>query len=156
MSILTKTEVRKSMNKVLRAISQNTRLEESKAVLEKLQCIPQYANAHTVAVFLSMKTEVETRPIMDDCSANGRSILVPKILSDSEFEFVRVDSSSSVDQMPLDKWGIPIPPFEDARRMVLHPEYAPDVIIVPGVAFDAKCHRLGHGKGYYGEIWKEE
>ena len=151
MSMLTKTEVRKSMNKVLRAIAQNTRLEESQAVLERLRRIPHYANAHTVAVFLSMKTEVETRPIMDDCSANDRCILVPKILSDSEFEFVRLDSASSVDQLPLDKWGIPIPPFEDAQRMVLHPEYAPDVIIVPGVAFDAQCHRLGHGKGYYGD-----
>ena len=150
MSVLTKPEIRKSMARILKSISPATRISQSENVLKMLQGIPAYRNAKKVALFLSMKTEVETRPIMDDCTENKRTILVPRIISDCEFELVMLESSATVDSLPLDKWGIPIPPLDDVHRMVLHPEFTPDVIIVPGVAFDAKCQRLGHGKGYYG------
>lgn len=150
MSVLTKSEVRISMTKILKSITPNARLSQSEHVLEMLRGIPAYLNAKNVALFLSMKTEVETRPIMDDCTQSKRTILVPRIISDCEFEFVMLDSAATVDSLPLDKWGIPIPPFDDVHRMLLHPEFTPDVIIVPGVAFDPHCQRLGHGKGYYG------
>lgn len=150
MSILTKPELRKSMNKILKTISQSSRMTQSNAILESLREIPEYQNARRVGVFLSMKNEVETRPILDDCTANQRSIVVPKITSDTEFEFVMLESSETIDSLPLDKWGIPIPVYDDVHRMLLHPEYTPEVIIVPGVAFDASCQRMGHGKGYYG------
>ena len=66
MSVLTKPEVRRSMAKILKSISPSARLSQSEHVLKILQGIPAYKNAKNVALFLSMKTEVETRPIMDD------------------------------------------------------------------------------------------
>ena len=97
-----------------------------------------------------MKTEVDTQYIMEDCFREGKNVLVPKIISDCEFELVSLSSQSEVEKLPKDKWGIPIPPFENNNRMIFHPEKTPEVILVPGVSFDAKCKRMGHGKGYYG------
>ena len=31
-----------------------------------------------------------------------------------------------------------------------------DVVVVPAMAFDKGCNRLGHGRGYYGEQQLEE
>lgn len=152
MSVSAKSELRKAMNKVLKALSANSRMEASSSIAVSLQNVPAYRNAKSVAVFLSMKTEVDTTPIMKYCSSQSKTLLVPKIISDCEFELVTLDSYESVDLLPKDKWGIPIPVYDDAHRMVEHPECTPDVIIVPGVAFDRRCQRMGHGKGYYGEI----
>ena len=154
MSYLTKQELRKSIRKVLRSISPEVRRYQSNNIFERLQQVLEYQRAKSVGLFLSMKTEVETRPIMEDCFSHGRTVVVPKIISDCEFEWVSLDSTSRLDSLPKDKWGIPIPEYNDANRLLLHPEFTPDVIIVPGVAFDAKCQRLGHGKGYYGRDWK--
>eukprot|EP00968_Pinguiococcus_pyrenoidosus_P010407 scaffold825_cov249-Pinguiococcus_pyrenoidosus.AAC.2 len=53
---------------------------------------------------------------------------------------------------PRNRWNIPEPVVEpDVDREQLLGRLAPllDVVVVPGVAFDRKCRRLGHGKGYY-------
>lgn len=60
-------------------------------------------------------------------------------------------------------WGIPTPPKSSISerencldRGISHEndEFGLDLIIVPGVAFDHSCRRLGHGKGYYDFFFK--
>ena len=150
MQALTKTEVRKAMNKILRNIALENRLSQSKLITSQISALKEFKDATSIAMYLSMKTEVDTEFIMEECFRSGKSVLVPKIISDCEFELVSLSSQSEVEGLPKDKWGIPIPPYEDSNRMIFHPEKTPEVILVPGVAFDANCKRMGHGKGYYG------
>ena len=150
MSTTTKKDIRKLIGKVVRSLSPELKLEQSMKVFGRIKILKEYQNAKSVGLYLSMITEVETRYLMEDCFQCGKSVIVPKILTDSEFEWVSIDSFSAVDAFPRDKWGIPIPDYCDANRLLLHPELTPDLIIVPGVAFDSHCQRLGHGKGYYG------
>jgi 5-formyltetrahydrofolate cyclo-ligase len=63
-----------------------------------------------------------------------------------------VASSAEIDGFPRSKWGIPEPPVEPPREDGTYSGRI-DVVVVPGVAFDRKCNRLGHGKGYYGELF---
>lgn len=63
-----------------------------------------------------------------------------------------LESEEEVKSFPLTKWKIP----EPSKELVLSREDGVlagdiDVVVVPGMAFDASCNRLGHGKGYYGE-----
>ena len=63
-----------------------------------------------------------------------------------------LESEEEVKSFPLTKWNIP----EPSKELVLSREDGVlagdiDVVVVPGMAFDARCNRLGHGKGYYGE-----
>lgn len=61
-------------------------------------------------------------------------------------------SEEEVTSFPLTKWKIREPPEELARsREDGVTEGDIDVVVVPGVAFDASCNRLGHGRGHYGE-----
>lgn len=63
-----------------------------------------------------------------------------------------LESEDEANSFPLSKWKIP----EPSRELVLSREDGAvsgdiDLIVVPGVAFDARCNRLGHGRGYYGK-----
>lgn len=150
MQAISKQEVRKAIGKVLRSISPESRLTQSKNITKQLLSLNEYKEASSVALYLSMKTEVETDLIMEDCFQLKKNVLVPKILTDHEFELVTLQSRDEVENLQKDKWGIPIPSFNDSNRMILHPETTPNIIVVPGVAFDSKCKRMGHGKGFYG------
>lgn len=61
-----------------------------------------------------------------------------------------VTSSQEIDDYPRSKWGIPEPPLSDNKPDATSSGKI-DLVIMPGVAFDRGCNRLGHGKGYYGE-----
>lgn len=50
----------------------------------------------------------------------------------------------------VDRWGIRQPPIRGDPAGVRGAEF--DLVVVPGVAFDAAGRRLGHGKGYY-DTW---
>ena len=48
--------------------------------------------------------------------------------------------------------GVVVCTFEDGaggRFRAQHPRKALDMILVPGLGFDAECNRLGRGGGYY-------
>ena len=50
------------------------------------------------------------------------------------------------DSWPRNKWNIPEPPVSTSN--IAKPGEI-DLLLVPGLAFDAHGHRLGQGKGYY-------
>ena len=149
--MLSKGKLRKSIIKTLRSITPLRRSQQSNAILHSLVQLPIFGKANPVALFLSMDTEVDTRPLLDNCLRSNKLTVVPRIVSKQEFEWVKIDSSKAIDALPKDHWGIPIPEWTDSTRMVFHPDYTPEMVIVPGVAFDSRCRRLGHGKGFYGK-----
>ena len=67
---------------------------------------------------------------------------------------MRMLQTMSLDEtraLPLDRWGIPTPPEQWATaRPNAAASGAVDLVLVPCVAFDSTCQRLGHGRGYYG------
>lgn len=63
-------------------------------------------------------------------------------------EFLKVLSMEDIESLPPNAWGIPEPlPLDDLRQNAK--EGGLDLIIMPGLAFDRTCNRIGYGKGYY-------
>jgi 5-formyltetrahydrofolate cyclo-ligase len=103
-----------------------------------------------------MQGEIDTYPIISKCLELGKVVYIPKVVG-KQAEDMRMFHLQTFDQIgtfPKNKWGIPEPSIsminlEDETYLE-----SIDVVFVPGVAFDSRCGRVGHGKGYYGRFLK--
>jgi 5-formyltetrahydrofolate cyclo-ligase len=143
-------------------------------VLKCLFSMPEYQKARSLSVFLSMPSgEISTTEIVKDAFSQGKGVFMPYTYKlpkardhwpTSIMDMVQLRSLDDFDALKPDKWGIPTPDTEtiDERRNCFGgqgrtegeaPKEATDteldIIVMPGLAFDHRLERLGHGKGYY-------
>ncbi|WWC57491.1 5-formyltetrahydrofolate cyclo-ligase [Kwoniella dejecticola CBS 10117] len=166
-----KATLRKSMLRTLKGMSDAEVEKQSQAVFRKLLDQPFFKEAKSVGCYLSMKHgELRTTGIVDHILKRGSTLYTPFIppppsrnpeaqpsSSSQDMKMLRLYSPADLERCPLDKWGI-LDPGEtrndkdgsEKREDVMNRSSPPlDVILVPGVAFDEDCNRLGRGKAYY-------
>lgn len=154
-----KQVLRKRIRARMKRISSEVISAQSELVWQRLFALPEYQQAKSIGLFLSMpKHEINTDMALSDAIASGKTVYVPQVgknfeLADMELIQVILSENASSDneifhkQWPRNKWGIPEPP-ESMERIAAKVDEL-DLLIVPGLAFDVKGGRLGHGKGYY-------
>lgn len=105
-------------------------------------CVTSHlASSHTILLYNALPDEVPTQALMDELVAQGKTVLLPCVINDTDMELRRYTGPQD---LQTGSFGIQEPTGE------LFTDYdAIDVAIVPGMAFDAEGHRLGRGKGYY-------
>ncbi|KRM44840.1 5-formyltetrahydrofolate cyclo-ligase [Lentilactobacillus parafarraginis] len=102
---------------------------------------PDFKQANTVGVTLSMAGEVSTAPIIAAVQSTHRQVVVPRTLPHRQMEFVRLDDRTN---LKATKFGTrePVGGHVVAKSAI-------DVLIVPGLAFTRDHYRIGFGGGYY-------
>ena len=90
--------------------------------------------------FSPLKTEINPIPLMRRLSGAGAQLALPVVAGKGKPLIMRAWNFGE----PLDSgvWGIRQPTADAA-------EVAPDVLLVPLLAFDRHGHRVGYGAGYY-------
>jgi 5-formyltetrahydrofolate cyclo-ligase len=93
-----------------------------------------------VSGFSPLKTEINPIPLMRKLADAGAQLALPVVAGKGKPLIMRAWRFGE----PLDSgvWGIR-EPKADA------PEVAPDILLVPLLAFDRQGHRIGYGAGYY-------
>jgi len=118
---------------------------KSRAIQERILAMPVWRLARVVMLYLNFRSEVATDALVEAALGQGKTVAVPKTEVASRRLVV-----SRLDRYPEDlapgTWGIMEPRAECLRPMA--PE-AVDLVVVPGVAFDAAGNRLGYGGGFY-------
>jgi 5-formyltetrahydrofolate cyclo-ligase len=94
----------------------------------------------TVSGFMPLKSEINPLPLMRRLAAAGAQLALPLIEARGKPLVMRAYAFG--DELAAGQWGIRQPKSEA-------PEVAPDILIVPLLAFDRAGHRLGYGAGYY-------
>lgn len=116
-------------------------------IKEKLSGIKEYGDAHTVMLFASFGTEVDTTPIITDALGKGKKVILPKV--DVERKELRLFTIKDMDDLTPGFMGIPEPEVGDGREIV---PTEIEFILMPGTAFDERGGRLGYGGGYYDRL----
>lgn len=138
-----------------------------------LKSLPEYLGARRVGIYLSMPTaEISTGAMVLHALREEKKVFIPYVYkfdkSDpskptSAMDMVSLQSAEDYESLQPDSWGIPTPGEEtmNGRKHVLGEKERSqcstnetgledlEIIIMPGVAFDRKLSRLGHGKGFY-------
>jgi 5-formyltetrahydrofolate cyclo-ligase len=89
---------------------------------------------------MPLKTEINPLPLMRKLAEQGAQLALPAI--DGRGKPLIMRAFAFGDALASGQWGIREPKAEAA-------EVAPDILLVPLLAFDRTGHRIGYGAGYY-------
>ncbi|CUX50358.1 5-formyltetrahydrofolate cyclo-ligase [Clostridium sp. C105KSO13] len=157
----TKKEIRTRIIKERAALDPEMRQAFSDKIFEQIISHPLYRHAREIYCYVSFGEEVSTEKLISYSLKMGKKVAVPKIIVDNSaakentsgfleksaafkqkrrMEFYYIEST---DELSKGYFGIMEPP-----------EKAPAcgdsvLVIMPGVAFDRQCNRIGYGKGFY-------
>lgn len=100
-------------------------------------------------LYVGVRSEVGTRPFLLQAIAEGKRVVVPYCVGRDLALF----HLQGMEELAASGFGLfePRPELRaDPAKRVDPAEL--DLVMVPGVAFDRRGGRLGHGKGYYDRL----
>jgi 5-formyltetrahydrofolate cyclo-ligase len=101
-------------------------------------------SAKRIALYIPLPGELDPSPIRERLPGRRRWYLpVLRQHAPGRLWFVRLDAKS---RLRRNRFGILEP---TARNRQIAPPQGLDLILVPLVGFDAQCHRIGMGAGFY-------
>ena len=123
----------------------------SSRIQQRLMALPEYEGAHTIHTYVdAVPGEVKTRDFVRLSLAQGKRIAVPWVPARGRGPFRSAEIGALAELAP-GPWGLLQPPEKEA---VWVDDLADgfDLVVVPGVAFDLRGHRIGHGGGFYDRV----
>lgn len=142
-----KAEIREAAHAARR--DQADKDEVSQVITDRVMGLSEYQSAGCVMWYVDVRAETRTRHALPQALESDKRIVIPYCV-DGELELFHLES---MDEMETGMYKI-LEPREDLRsvesKRVDVSEL--DLILVPGVAFDSRGGRTGHGKGYYDKL----
>ena len=134
-----KAELRQQMRQMKRQFTQQQLDELSLPIISRFK--ERLCDAQVILAYYSLPDEVNTHLLIDDLVAEGKTVLLPKVIDDETMVLCHYTGEASLSEGAfhiMEPIGEPFAAYEQI-----------DIALIPGVAFDAHGHRLGRGKGYY-------
>ncbi|MFI6357633.1 5-formyltetrahydrofolate cyclo-ligase [Streptomyces sp. NPDC050743] len=124
--------------------------ETGRALAERALELPELAHARTVAAYVSVGSEPGTRALLDALRARGVRVLLPALLPDNDLDWGEYAGPGSLARV---QHGGKMALFEPSgARLGADAVTVADVVLLPGLAVDARGMRLGRGGGSYDRV----
>lgn len=136
----TKKEIRKQIRKIRNHLEPNVWQDATEKITSNVIQSDLFRESTDLLCYINIEGEVGTHQIIEEAWRLGKNVWVPKVFGD-DMEFYCIHSFSELEE---GAFGVPEPSGKEERE-----ELAYGLMIVPGVAFDRKCNRIGYGKGFY-------
>lgn len=142
-----KQELRRRMVGLLARYSQDQYDRAGFGAAQRIVQLEPWQQAEAVLLFMSMKGEIVTDPLVNEAFMSGKRVYVPRV-EGPDLQFYRIRSLCG--PWVRGSFGIREPEARNVDRLfyVERPEIR-CFVLVPGLAFDPWGGRLGRGKGYY-------
>ena len=129
------------------ALSPDVRKRASEDIADRICALDSWARASVLLLTLPFRSEWGAAPVATRALAARKVVALPRV--DAKAKVLRLHRIADLarDVAP-GHLGIP-EPRTDCPQI---DRDAIDWILVPGVAFDARGHRLGYGGGYYDRL----
>jgi 5-formyltetrahydrofolate cyclo-ligase len=124
--------------------------EAAEALGERALELPELAQARTVAAYVSVGSEPGTLALLDALRARGVRVLLPALLPDNDLDW---GAYCGADSLARVQHGGRMALFEPTgERLGPDAVTGADVVLLPGLAVDARGMRLGRGGGSYDRV----
>jgi 5-formyltetrahydrofolate cyclo-ligase len=137
-----KNQLRNKMKAQLAAIAPEEYLSFNSAIRQRFFELPIVKDSNQVMIYYSIKQEVETASLINWLLTMDKTVALPACTPDKN---LRAGIIHDIAELIPGVFGLSEP---GPKTQEIKP-YDLDLIVVPGVAFDKKGFRLGHGVGYY-------
>ncbi len=138
-----KSAQRKVCREALAGLAPDERNKASASVCSQLLELLDATNPGTVMGYMPLEDEPDIVPFLEQALDRGIVVGVPRITGPGSMVAAPVPSMEPAGWIE-DEHGIRTPSGEDEI-----PIGQIDMVLVPGLGFDARCNRLGRGGGYY-------
>ena len=138
-----KRALRRSVLAERDALSGTERAARSEVIVDRLLGLEEATGAGAVLAFWSFGSEVGTAPLLDRLRSRGTTVALPRTRDGDIVPVIWTPGS------PMTETSFGSREPTDGR--VLQAREL-DLIVVPGVAFDRSCHRVGYGGGFYDRL----
>lgn len=138
----TKAQLRREIDAKRRSLDSRWVSDASSRIVEHLLALDAFKTSDSIALYKAIDGEVDLEHLFSTCWELGKCTCIPVFNHALKiYELARITPET---QYTRGNFGI-----QEPVSPLLLPIEQVDLIIVPGVAFDANGNRLGRGGGYY-------
>ncbi|MFC1807501.1 5-formyltetrahydrofolate cyclo-ligase [Candidatus Omnitrophota bacterium] len=145
-----KDDIRRNVLAKLRSKSNEERYRESQEIKRRLFVDKDFQIAKFIMFYVSKSYEVDTSSMIEEALGLGKRVIVP-VTDTKEKRLILSEIRDPKRELQEGPYGIYEPKKEYMRAVKIEDI---DVVVVPGVAFDKKGNRIGHGGGYFDRFLK--
>jgi 5-formyltetrahydrofolate cyclo-ligase len=142
---LEKRAVRAAVRARIGAMPPSERWLASAAVCQRVMALGVFARARTVMLFAPLPDEVDLTGVLVRCREDGKRVCAARADWETREMVPAEVGGGDWSALVIGRFGVREPGAGAAVVNALEI----DLVLVPGVAFDAGGHRLGRGGGFY-------
>lgn len=143
-----KEEIRKSVLAKRNALKKKEHTKKSKQIMERLFDFANFLEAKTVLFYLSTKSEVATDDMIQRALDHKKAVAVP-LVDTQENDIIPYKMEDLEQDITVGYRGIREPIVSRCKQV---PVVYVNLAIIPGIAFDERGGRIGHGTGFYDKL----
>lgn len=133
--------IRRSMIALRKSLEFDKISDAAVRTSERIKRLDAFRKARNIGLYHAFAGELRLDSLVDAARQQGKILYLPKISEDNALRFLQWDSTTA---LAPNQYGIQ----EPQTKVEISPSQL-DLVLVPLVAFDAYCNRIGYGQGFY-------